>query len=70
MNVPTIEKANIRTTYAEPVINVTDPAGIDDLVAEQGNSSSERVYNLKGQVVKGALSPGVYIRNGKKIIVR
>ena len=70
MNVPTIAKTNIRTTYAEPVINVTDPAGIDDLVAEQGNSSSERVYNLKGQVVKGALSPGIYIKGGKKFIVR
>jgi hypothetical protein len=39
-------------------------------MAEQDNSSSERVYDLKGQVVKGALLPGVYIRNGKKIIVR
>ena len=70
MNVPTIAKANIRTTYAEPVINVTDPAGVDDLVAEQENSSSEHIYNLKGQVVKGALSPGIYIKGGKKFIVR
>ena len=70
MNVPTIAKANIRTTYAEPVINVTDPAGVDDLVAEQENSSSEHIYNLKGQVFNGALLPGIYIKGGKKFIVR
>ena len=70
MNVPTIAKANIRTTYAEPVINVTNPDGVNDIMAEQENSSSEHIYNLKGQVVKGALSPGIYIKGGKKFIVR
>jgi len=31
-----------------------------------------RTYNLKGQVVsdEGSLSPGIYIRNGKKIVVK
>ena len=70
MNVPTIAKANIRTTYAEPVINVTNPDGVNDIMAEQENSSSERIYNLKGQVVKGTLLPGIYIKGGKKFIVR
>ena len=70
MNVPTIAKANIRTTYAEPVINVTNPDGVNDIMAEQENSSSEHIYNLKGQVVKGALAPGIYIKGGKKFIVR
>ena len=28
------------------------------------------VYTLQGQMVKGNLSPGIYIKNGKKIIIR
>ena len=70
MNVPTIAKANIKTTYAEPVINVTNPDGVNDIMAEQENSSSEHIYNLKGQVFNGALLPGIYIKGGKKFIVR
>lgn len=37
-----------------------------------GFSLSEKTYNLKGQLVNtdGALPPGVYIRNGKKIIIK
>ena len=70
MNVPTIAKANISTTYAEPFINVTNPDGVNDIMAEQENSSSEHIYNLKGQVFNGALLPGIYIKGGKKFIVR
>ena len=68
MNVPTIAKANITSSYAIPVEQPT-PTGISDVMAQQ-RVDSDVIYNLKGQVVKGALSPGIYIKNGRKFIVR
>ena len=68
MNVPTIEKANIMSSYAVPVEQPT-PTGISDVMAQQ-QVGSDVIYNLKGQVVKGALSPGIYIKNGRKFIVK
>jgi len=31
---------------------------------------SERVYDLRGQAVQGNLTPGIYIRNGRKIVIK
>ena len=65
MNIPTIAKANIMSSYAiaveQPVVT-----GIIDMMAQQ--EGSERIYNLKGQAVQGALAPGIYIKNGRKFI--
>ena len=69
MNVPTIAKANITSSYAIPVEQPT-PTGIQDVMAQQQRTDSNVIYNLKGQVVKGALSPGIYIKNGRKFIVK
>ena len=68
MNIPTIAKSNVYSSY---VIDVEQPviSGIRDMMAEQG-ITDDRIYNLKGQVVQGTLTPGVYIRNGHKIIVK
>ena len=46
------------------------PAGIDGIendVAAEGNG---KIYNLMGVEVSGQLAPGIYIRDGKKFIVR
>jgi len=46
------------------------PAGIDGIendVAVEGNG---KIYNLMGVEVSGQLAPGIYIRDGKKFIVR
>lgn len=67
MNVPTIAKANISGSYATTV-EQPEQTGIREVIARQQGST--QVYNLKGQAVKGALSPGVYIKNGRKIIIR
>jgi hypothetical protein len=68
MNVPTIAKANMFSSY---VINVEQPViinGISDMMAAREND--DRIYNLKGQIVQGTLTPGVYIRNGRKFVVK
>lgn len=47
--------------------------GIDDNTDKQHNPNHDgRTYNLKGQVVNGdgALPPGIYIKNGRKFVVK
>lgn len=39
-------------------------------VVEAANAAAGRVYNMMGVEVKGELAPGLYIRDGKKFIVK
>ena len=64
MNVPTIAKANIAGSYSNEVPQPA-PTGINEVTDEP---HSAKIYNLQGQTVQGALSPGVYIQNGRKFI--
>ena len=66
MNVPTIAKSNIMSSYAT-VISQPEQSDIRDIMARQ---TSQQIYNLKGQVVQGTLRPGIYIRNGRKIVIK
>ena len=68
MNIPTIAKTNIFSSFA---VDVEQPVitGISEMAGEQ-LQGSEQTYNLKGQAVQGTLKPGIYIRNGKKFIVK
>ena len=66
MNVPTIAKTNIFSSYA---VNVEQPgtvSGISDRLAEREDAG--QVYDLKGQAVQGPLAPGIYTKNGRKFI--
>ena len=45
-----------------------DPDGIDEINAENGNE--QKVYDLTGRRVSNAKKPGIYIVNGKKIMVK
>jgi len=67
MNVPTIEKANVYSSYIKSVEQPQVITGIREVMAQEG---SGRIYNLKGMAVEGTLAPGVYIQNGRKIIIR
>lgn len=46
-----------------------DPSGIDSVVYDNGNSE-DVIYNIQGIRVDSTTVPGIYIRNGKKILVR
>ena len=46
---------------------VTGGSGVSDVVLDGGDSL---LYDLLGRPVKGAVSPGVYIKNGRKLLVR
>ena len=67
MNIPTIAKTNVMSSYAVDVQEII--TGISETMAEQ-RESDDRIFNLKGQAVQGTLTPGIYIKNGKKIIVK
>ena len=68
-----IEPANGGASKAKIcVIGEDEPTGITDLVDEAANAS-DKVYNLQGVVVGNTtegLPKGVYIKNGRKIIVK
>ena len=68
-----IEPANGGVSKAKIcVIGENEPTGITDLVDEAANASG-KVYNLQGVVVGNTtegLPKGVYIKNGRKVIVK
>lgn len=68
-----IEPANGGASKAKIcVIGENEPTGITDLADEAANASG-KVYNLQGVVVGNTtegLPKGVYIKNGRKIIVK
>ena len=67
MNVPTIARANVIGSYAIDISG--DITGITDVTVAPRPTSS-KTYNLKGQAVQGALKPGIYIRNGRKLVIK
>jgi hypothetical protein len=67
MNVPTIAKANLTSTYAVDITGGSS-TGITEIMAQQNRS--RQTYDLRGQAVQGTLKPGLYIRNGRKVIIK
>ena len=62
---------DVNTKQLKAVIDGT-ATGIEDLVID-GAKANGRVYNLNGQYVGNSLNglqPGLYIQNGKKIVVK
>ncbi len=49
----------------------SDQSAIEDIVVDPaGASGNGKIYNIMGVEVREPLLPGVYIRDGKKFIVR
>ena len=46
------------------------PTAISETVAEPVRFEDGAIYNLRGQKVTGTLKPGMYIKNGKKIVIK
>ena len=68
MNIPTIAKTNVTSSYLFDITN-KQTTGITDITRDT-RQHSQQIYNLNGQVVRGDLPPGIYITNGRKIIVK
>ena len=48
-----------------------DISGIEDIITDSETSTGNgKIYNLMGIEVKGNLTPGIYIRDGKKFLVK
>ena len=50
-------------------IKSTKETGIDDIVSSQGSLKDNTIYDLQGRRVTKAASQGIYIQNGKKVIM-
>lgn len=60
-----------RPIYLYPTFHKISSSGIMDTVIEQQQPEDTRVFDLNGrQVNPDRLTPGIYIRNGHKFIVR
>ena len=46
------------------------PAGLNDLQTEDDRTTNSQLYDLQGRRISGNPSSGVYIKGGKKIIIR
>ena len=54
-------------------IEAGDPTGIDMPAAASPESADKRIFSIDGRFAstdKGCLKKGIYISNGKKIVVR
>lgn len=50
---------------------LVDVSGIDEIFKEDAEAANAPVYDLSGRIVRpDQLAPGIYIRNGKKFMVR
>ncbi len=67
MNIPTIEKSNIKTSYLA-VVEQPAPTTIQG-VRTQSTTNNDAIYNLSGQRVDETYR-GIVIRNGKKVLQR
>lgn len=52
------------------IINTRKPSGSTGMRMPIMKADTSAVYNLKGERVRYPLAPGIYIRNGKKFVVK
>jgi hypothetical protein len=69
MNLPTIAKSNITSSYTTEIEQPEVQTGIAEIPMES-RQESQQIYNLNGQAVQGALAPGIYIKNGRKFVIK
>ena len=67
---------DFRGTYYGPDATVKDAndsiiTGIDNITDDADNAPADnRIFNLQGIEVANPTAPGIYIRNGRKFVVR
>jgi hypothetical protein len=68
MNIPTIEKPNLKTSYLAAVEQPA-PTSIQGVRTSSTINDNDAIYNLSGQRVDETYR-GIVIRNGKKVLQR
>jgi len=51
-------------------VSFGNSTGVSEEIRVKSEESTAPVYDLQGRKVEGKMKPGVYVRNGKKIVVR
>ena len=54
----------------EEMQNKVNPTGISDITVAEKTNGDNRYYNLMGQPVAEPTQPGIYIHQGKKVVVK
>ncbi|MDE6066522.1 MAG: hypothetical protein K2G27_06865, partial [Duncaniella sp.] len=63
-------KSNQLTLMATLSVSKESQTGIEDIISDSEVKGDGKIYNLMGIEVKGNLAPGIYIRDGKKFLVK
>lgn len=63
-------KSNQLTLMATLSVSKESQTGIEDIISDSEAKGDGKIYNLMGIEVKGNLAPGIYIRDGKKFLVK
>lgn len=61
---------NVESVLRITIKGKTGQSGIEDIIADDANTGNGRIYNLMGIEMREPLQPGIYIRDGKKFIVK
>lgn len=62
---------DVTIPYTVGLVRNDVPSGIDPLDALQGSLAATAVYDLQGRrVATDGLRPGIYVREGRKFVVR
>ena len=72
MNVPTIAKANIYSSYSLPVEQPA-PTGISelDMATTESSATNDAWYTLDGRQLRAQpTKKGLYIHRGRKVVIR
>jgi hypothetical protein len=51
-------------------IKSTNETGIDEIISTPENTEDGVIYDIHGRRITKPTSPGIYIQNGKKVIVK
>ena len=57
-------------SFDETPLTNEDVTGVDVVGNEEINKNNDTIYDIQGRKVEYISRPGIYIRNGKKFVVR
>jgi hypothetical protein len=61
---------NAETGAVSFLVAEDDPTGIATLNMEHGTFNDDAIYDLQGRRMGATLKPGIYIINGRKVVIK